>query len=179
MFEASARLCVLVLVSALAAVGALATPAEAKPPAPGAPGTIHRWAPADKHGFGSAHQLESKAWFTLRQGSLSEVYYPNLSTPSFRGVLPLSSSVSWRHASPGSPPRAPTGALALAQSSTQRRNPLGSSFSLIAGARRLAIEVDRMQSAAPVSANPLMARVVSRLGVVHRGGLQSDRRQSR
>ena len=45
-----------------------------------------RWAPADKHGFGTAHQLESKAWFTLRQGSLSEIYYPNLSTPAFRGL---------------------------------------------------------------------------------------------
>ena len=54
---------------------------HAKPPAPGAPGAIHTWAPADKHGFGTAHQLASKAWFTLRQGSLSEVYYPDLSTP--------------------------------------------------------------------------------------------------
>jgi glucoamylase len=88
MFGASARtrLRVLVLVSALAAIGVSAGPAVAKPPAPGAPGTIHRWAPADKHGFGSAHQLESKAWFTLRQGSLSEIYYPNLSTPAFRGL---------------------------------------------------------------------------------------------
>ena len=59
MFEASprARLRVLVVVSALAAVGALAAPAAAKPPAPGAPGAIHSWAPADKHGFGTAQQL--------------------------------------------------------------------------------------------------------------------------
>ena len=63
-----------------------AGPARAKPPAPGAPGAIHTWAPADKHGFGTAHQLASKAWFTLRQGSLSEVDYPDLSTPSFRGL---------------------------------------------------------------------------------------------
>ena len=61
-------------------------PAYGKPPAPGAPGAIHVWAPADKHGFGTAHQLDSKAWFTLRQGSLSEVYYPDLSTPGFRGL---------------------------------------------------------------------------------------------
>ena len=59
---------------------------RAKPPAPGAPGAPHKWAPADKHGFGTAHQLASKAWFTLRQGSLSEIYYPNLSTPGFRGL---------------------------------------------------------------------------------------------
>ena len=61
-------------------------PPAAKPPAPGAPGAIHTWAPADKHGFGSAEQLASKAWFTLRQGSLSEIYYPDLSTPAFRGL---------------------------------------------------------------------------------------------
>jgi glucoamylase len=60
--------------------------AEAKPPAPGAPGAIHVWAPADKHGFGTAEQLDSKAWFTLREGSLSEIYYPDLSTPAFRGL---------------------------------------------------------------------------------------------
>src|SRR5687767_7156101 len=64
----------------------ITAPAEAKPPAPGAPGDIHVWAPADKHGFGTAEQLSSEAWFTLRQGSLSEVYYPDLSTPGFRGL---------------------------------------------------------------------------------------------
>jgi glucoamylase len=61
-------------------------PAQAKQPAPGAPGAIHVWAPADKHGFGTAQQLASRTWFTLRQGSLSEVYYPDLSTPAFRGL---------------------------------------------------------------------------------------------
>ncbi len=78
----------LVLVSALAAaaIAVQVAPAAAKAPAPGAPGALHKWAPADKHGFGTAHQLASKAWFTLRQGSLSEIYYPNLSTPSFRGL---------------------------------------------------------------------------------------------
>ncbi len=69
-----------------AAMLCAASTAEAKPPAPGAPGAIHVWAPADKHGFGTAEQLASKAWFTLRQGSLSEVYYPDLSTPAFRGL---------------------------------------------------------------------------------------------
>src|SRR3954468_24479659 len=64
----------------------VAAPAYAKPPAPGAPGAMHVWAPADKHGFGTAEQVASTAWFTLRQGSLSEVYYPDLSTPAFRGL---------------------------------------------------------------------------------------------
>ncbi|WP_081685934.1 glycoside hydrolase family 15 protein [Candidatus Solirubrobacter pratensis] len=44
------------------------------------------WAPADKHGFGTARQLQSPVWFTLRQASLSEVYYPDLDTPSLRGL---------------------------------------------------------------------------------------------
>ena len=59
--------------------------AEAKK-APGAPGTKHTWAPADKHGFGTAHQLANNAYFTLRAASLSEVYFPDLSTPGFRGL---------------------------------------------------------------------------------------------
>src|SRR5688500_17100440 len=80
-----ARFRALVVVSALATC-VLAATAQAKPPAGDGPGDIHVWAPADKHGFGTAHQLASKVWFTLRQGSLSEVYYPDLSTPSFRGL---------------------------------------------------------------------------------------------
>jgi glucoamylase len=69
-----------------AAVLAAAAPAAARPPAPGAPGTKHTWAPADKHGFATAHQLAGNAYLTLRQASLSEVYYPDLSTPAFRGL---------------------------------------------------------------------------------------------
>jgi len=54
---------------------ALATPAVAAagPPAPGAPGAVHTWAPADKHGFATAHQLAGNAYLTLRSASLSEV----------------------------------------------------------------------------------------------------------
>ena len=73
------------LLSAFALLAA--TPAAlAKPPAAGAPGARHTWAPADKHGFGTAHQLAGHTYFTLRQASLSEVYYPDLSTPSLRGL---------------------------------------------------------------------------------------------
>ena len=60
--------------------------AHADRPAPGAPGAIHTWAPADKHGFGTAHQLAGNAYFTLRQASLTEIYFPDLSTPAFRGL---------------------------------------------------------------------------------------------
>jgi glucoamylase len=69
-----------------AIAAAFAAPAAASPPAPGAPGAKHTWAPADKHGFGTAHQLEGNAYFTLRQASLTEVYFPDLSTPAFRGL---------------------------------------------------------------------------------------------
>ena len=73
------------LLCACAALSA-AAPAHAKPAAPGAPGARHTWAPADKHGFGTAHQLAGNAYFTLRHSSLSEIYYPDLSTPGFRGL---------------------------------------------------------------------------------------------
>jgi len=74
------------LLCACAALAAGA-PAAAKPPqAPGAPGATHTWAPADKHGFGTSHQPAGNAYFTLRAASLSEVYYPDLSTPAFRGL---------------------------------------------------------------------------------------------
>ena len=66
----SARMFALALSSVFALL-CLVVPAYGKPPAPGAPGAIHVWAPADKHGFGTAEQLASKAWFTLRQGSSS------------------------------------------------------------------------------------------------------------
>jgi glucoamylase len=39
-----------------------------------------------RRGFGTSHQLASKAYFTLRQSSLSEIYFPDLSTPTFRGL---------------------------------------------------------------------------------------------
>src|ERR1700748_315972 len=54
--------------------------------APGAPGAKADWAPADKHGFGTAKTLASKVWFTLESGELTEVYYPRLDTPSYRDL---------------------------------------------------------------------------------------------
>jgi glucoamylase len=73
-------------VLAYLAAAAFAPSAGARPAAPGAPGAKHTWAPADKHGFGTARQPGSPVWFTLRAGSLSEVYYPRVDTPSFRGL---------------------------------------------------------------------------------------------
>jgi glucoamylase len=53
---------------------------------PGAPGTAADWTPADKHGFGTATSLASKVWYTLEHGELTEVYYPDLGTPSLRDL---------------------------------------------------------------------------------------------
>jgi glucoamylase len=74
------------VVIALLALLVLAPAAAAKDPAPGAPGTKHAWAPADKHGFGTATQLRSTVWFTLRSAELTEAYYPDLGTPSLRSL---------------------------------------------------------------------------------------------
>jgi glucoamylase len=74
-----------VVVSVLALL-VFAPAAVAKDPAPGAPGAKHTWAPADKHGFGTATQLHSNVWFTLRKAELTEAYYPDLGTPSLRSL---------------------------------------------------------------------------------------------
>src|SRR4051794_29719587 len=52
--------------------------------APGAPGTASTWVPGDKDGFGTARGTASKVWYTLRNGELSEIYFPRIDTPSTR-----------------------------------------------------------------------------------------------
>jgi glucoamylase len=54
--------------------------------APGAPGSKPDWLPADKQGFGTSRTAASHVWYTLERGELSEVYYPQLDTPSFRDL---------------------------------------------------------------------------------------------
>lgn len=46
--------------------------------APGAPGKDAQWATAGKQGVGTSASLESKVWFTLAQGMMTEVYYPDV-----------------------------------------------------------------------------------------------------
>ena len=82
----SPRIRAVAVVSTAAALAASAA-AEAAPPAPGAPGARHTWAPADKHGFATAHQLGGqRVRSRCAPASLTEVYYPDLSTPAFRGL---------------------------------------------------------------------------------------------
>jgi glucoamylase len=52
--------------------------------APGAPGSIPTWTTGGKEGIGTSTSTDSKVWFTLEGGILSEVYYPQLDTASLR-----------------------------------------------------------------------------------------------
>src|SRR5438034_1248256 len=51
-------------------------------PAPGAPGKDAEWAGAGKQGIGTSNTLQSKVWFTLQGGSLTEVFYPTADMPN-------------------------------------------------------------------------------------------------
>jgi glucoamylase len=77
----SRALLVLALVAPLLALAAV-------PPAAAAParGTRSTWVEADKSGFGTARARGSSVWFTLQDGRVSEVFYPDLSTPSVRSL---------------------------------------------------------------------------------------------
>jgi glucoamylase len=52
--------------------------AQAQTSAPGAPGKDAQWATAAKQAIGTSATPESKVWFTLAQGVMTEVYYPNV-----------------------------------------------------------------------------------------------------
>jgi len=52
--------------------------------APGAPGTAPTWTPASKEAVGTATSTNSRVWFTLQGGILTEVYYPRLDTANVR-----------------------------------------------------------------------------------------------
>ena len=46
--------------------------------APGAPGQDAQWSSAGKQAIGTSASLESKIWFTLQGGVMTEVYYPDV-----------------------------------------------------------------------------------------------------
>lgn len=76
------------LLRALLAVGLSATlvaPVVAcTASAPGAPGSEAVCTPADKQGFGTARSERSPVRFTLGRTGMTEVFYPDLSTPAVR-----------------------------------------------------------------------------------------------
>ena len=55
-------------------------------PAQAKRGARAAWTEADKTGFGTARSRQSRVWFTLQDGRVSEVFYPDLSTPSVRSL---------------------------------------------------------------------------------------------
>src|SRR5436305_1679399 len=67
------------LISALLLASPLAPHAQdANGLAPGAPGKDAQWEGAGKQGVGTSATPDSKVWFTLRGGALTEVYYPTI-----------------------------------------------------------------------------------------------------
>ncbi|WP_210651033.1 glycoside hydrolase family 15 protein [Nocardioides sp. SYSU D00065] len=79
---------VLVLTATTLAAPATAAPATAASAERVAPdrGTKSTWTEADKAGFGTARARRSNVWFTLQDGRVSEVFHPDLSTPSTRAL---------------------------------------------------------------------------------------------
>ena len=63
---------------------AVAAGAAAAPTAPGGPGATADWTEADKDGYATSARSASKVWHTLDDGRLTEVFYPDLGTPSVR-----------------------------------------------------------------------------------------------
>lgn len=52
----------------------------------GAPGITPRWAHGNKEGIGTAYSADSKLWFTLWRGVVTEVYYPFVDHPQTRDL---------------------------------------------------------------------------------------------
>ena len=52
----------------------------------GAPGMAPRWTHADKEGIGTAYAPGSHIWFTVWNGTLTEVYYPTVDRPQLRDL---------------------------------------------------------------------------------------------
>ena len=56
----------------------LCLPMNAQRLAPDSPGRDAQWATAGKQAIGTSASIKSKVWFTLAEGALTEVYYPNV-----------------------------------------------------------------------------------------------------
>src|SRR6476620_11858609 len=86
--RSSRRTAVLVALVAAAPLALSPAPVGASTARQGAGSTGDKtvWDEADKTAFGTARARSSNVWFTMEQGHLSEVFYPNLSTPSVRAL---------------------------------------------------------------------------------------------
>ena len=52
----------------------------------GAPGIEPRWTQSNKSGIGTAYSVSSQIWFTLWNGTITEVYYPTIDRPQIRDL---------------------------------------------------------------------------------------------
>ncbi len=59
---------------------------EKKKKAPGGPGAEPRWSPSNKTAVGAAPCMDSRVWFTVRAGSIDEIYYPDVDQANTRSV---------------------------------------------------------------------------------------------
>lgn len=74
--------------------------------APGGPGPGPTWGPGAKQGFGCSPNPDTRVWFTLARGNLSEVFYPSLDRPCLhelrfiaagRGTAPVDDATEAEH----------------------------------------------------------------------------------
>ncbi len=52
----------------------------------GGPGAAPRWARADKDGVGTAYSASSLLWYTVWNGIVTEIFYPNADRPQTRDL---------------------------------------------------------------------------------------------
>lgn len=52
----------------------------------GSPGIAPRWTQANKDGIGTAYSADSRVWFTIWNGVITEVYYPTVDRPQIRDL---------------------------------------------------------------------------------------------
>lgn len=78
------RSATLYLFLAFAGCGRLVTGPASTVDAPGAPGAKPTWTNGNKQGVGTAASTQSKVWFTLGDGVLTEVYYPAVDRANLR-----------------------------------------------------------------------------------------------
>jgi glucoamylase len=52
----------------------------------GAPGIPPRWSHSNKDGIGTAYSADSRLWFTLWRGIVTEVYFPTIDRPQLRDL---------------------------------------------------------------------------------------------
>ncbi len=72
--------------AAITAPSSSAASSSAEPSNEPEVGEKSTWTEGDKTGFGTARERGSNVWFTLQGGRVSEVFYPDLSTPSVRSL---------------------------------------------------------------------------------------------